>query len=114
MCATCRCRCFTPTVWPPVGRWPSAAERADDADNTLRVAFGNEATDRDIDEFARRFGCRVVDSFGSSEFAVIVTREDGTPTGSIGKGYPGVAVYHPESVTECAPAVFDEHGALAN
>ena len=36
----------------------------------LRVAFGNEATDRDIAEFARRFGCRVVDSFGSSEFAV--------------------------------------------
>jgi len=92
----------------------ATAERADDADNTLRVAFGNEATDRDIDEFARRFGCRVVDSFGSSEFAVIVTREDGTPTGSIGKGYPGVAVYHPESVIECAPAIFDEHGALAN
>ena len=49
-----------------------------------------------------------------SEFAVIVTREDGTPTGSIGKGYPGVAVYHSETVTECAPAVFDENGALAN
>jgi fatty-acyl-CoA synthase len=92
----------------------ATAERPDDADNTLRIAFGNEATDRDIDEFARRFGCRVVDSFGSSEFAVIVTREDGTPAGSIGRGYPGVAVYHPESVTECAPAVFDEHGALAN
>ncbi len=67
-----------------------------------------------IDRFARRFGCRVVDSFGSSEFAVVVMREDGTPPGSIGKGYPGVSVYHPETVTECAPAVFDEHGALAN
>jgi fatty-acyl-CoA synthase len=78
------------------------------------VAFGNEATDRDIAEFARRFDCRVVDSFGSSEFAVIVTREEGTPAGSIGKGYPGVAVYHAETVTECAPAVFDENGALAN
>ena len=41
-------------------------------------------------------------------------REDGTPPGSIGKGYPGVSVCHPETVTECAPAVFDEHGALAN
>jgi fatty-acyl-CoA synthase len=101
-------------VGKPLALMLATAERADDADNTLRIAFGNEATDRDIDEFARRFGCRVVDSFGSSEFAVIVTREDGTPAGSIGKGYPGVAVYHPESVTECAPAVFDEYGALAN
>jgi fatty-acyl-CoA synthase len=86
----------------------------DDADNTLRAAFGNEATERDIDEFATRFGCRVVDSFGSSEFAVVVMREDGTPAGSIGKGYPGVSVYHPESGTECAPAVFDKHGAFTN
>ena len=101
-------------VGKPLALLLATPELPDDADNTLRIAFGNEATDRDIDEFARRFGCRVVDSFGSSEFAVIVTREDGTPTGSIGKGYPGVAVYHPDSVTECAPAVFDEHGALAN
>ena len=86
----------------------------DDSDNTLRAAFGNEATERDAAEFAERFGCRVVDSFGSSEFAVVVMREDGCPPGSIGKGYPGVAVYDPETVTECATAVFDDHGALAN
>ena len=101
-------------VGKPLALVLATPERDDDANNTLRVAFGNEATDRDIDEFARRFGCRVVDSFGSSEFAVIVTREDGTPAGSIGKGYPGVAVYNPETVTECAPAVFDQSGALAN
>lgn len=41
-------------------------------------------------------------------------REDGCPPGSIGKGYPGVSVYHAETVTECAPALFDDHGALAN
>ena len=76
--------------------------------------FGNEATERDIEQFAKRFGCRVMDSFGSSEFAVVVMREDGTPPGSIGKGYPGVSVYHSETVTECAAAVFDENGALAN
>ena len=101
-------------VGKPLALMLATPELADDADNTLRIAFGNEATDRDIDEFARRFGCRVIDSFGSSEFAVIVTREDGTPAGSIGKGYPGVAVYHADTVTECAPAVFDETGALAN
>jgi fatty-acyl-CoA synthase len=101
-------------VGKPLALVLATPERPDDADNPLRVAFGNEATDRDIAEFARRFDCRVVDSFGSSEFAVIVTREDGTPAGSIGKGYPGVAVYNAETVTECAPAVFDENGALAN
>ena len=101
-------------VGKPLALVLSTPEKPGDADNTLRVAFGNEASDRDIAEFTRRFGCRVVDSFGSSEFAVIVTREDGTPAGSIGKGYPGVAVYNPEAVTECAPAVFDENGALAN
>jgi fatty-acyl-CoA synthase len=101
-------------VGKPLALLLATPERPDDADNTLRIAFGNEATDRDIDDFARRFGCRVVDSFGSSEFAVIITREDGTPAGSIGKGYPGVAIYDAQTVTECATAVFDEHGALAN
>jgi fatty-acyl-CoA synthase len=101
-------------VGKPLALVLATPERPDDADNTLRAAFGNEATDRDIEAFTARFGCRVLDGFGSSEFAVIVYREDGTPAGSIGKGYPGVAIYHPKSVTECAPAIFDETGALAN
>jgi fatty-acyl-CoA synthase len=101
-------------VGKPLALVLAMPERPDDADNPLRAAFGNEATERDLDDFARRFGCRVVDSFGSSEFAVVVMREDGTPPGSIGKGYPGVSVYNPETLTECAPAVFDEDGALAN
>ncbi len=101
-------------VGKPLALILSTPERPDDADTTLRMAFGNEATDRDITEFARRFGCRVVDSFGSSEFAVIVVREDGTPPGSIGKPYPGVSILNPSTVRECAVARFDEHGALAN
>jgi fatty-acyl-CoA synthase len=101
-------------VGKPLALVLATPEKPDDADNTLRAAFGNEASERDVDEFARRFGCRVVDSFGSSEFAVVVMREDGCPSGSIGKGYPGVSVYHADTVTECATAVFDEHGALAN
>lgn len=101
-------------VGKPLALLLSTPERPDDADNTLRVAFGNEATDRDIAAFAKRFGCRVVDSFGSSEFAVIVVREDGTPPGSIGKPYSGVSVYHPTTLAECDVAQFDEHGALTN
>ena len=89
-------------------------EQSDDADNPLRVAFGNEGSDRDIAEFARRFGTQVVDAFGSTENAVIITREDGTPPGSVGRGLPGVAVYRSDPLGECPPARFDEHGALAN
>ena len=94
-------------VGKPLALVLGTPEQPDDADNPLRIAFGNEAADRDIDDFARRFGCRVMDGFGSSEFAVIVVREDGTPPGSIGKGWDGVAVYHSDTVTECATAVFD-------
>ncbi|MEN8705436.1 MAG: fatty-acid--CoA ligase FadD1 [Nocardioides marinisabuli] len=101
-------------VGKPLAYVLATAERDDDADNPLRAAFGNEASDRDIEEFARRFDCRVVDGFGSTELAIIIQREDGTPPGSVGRGADGVAIYDSESVTECAVAVFDEHGALTN
>ena len=101
-------------VGKPLAYILATEERPDDVDNPLRVAFGNEASDRDIDEFARRFGCTVWDGFGSTENAIIVIREDGCPAGSLGKGYPGVAIYHPDTVTECDVAEFDEHGALSN
>ena len=101
-------------VGKPLAYILATAERDDDADNPLRVAFGNEANDKDIEEFSRRFGVQVEDGFGSTENAVIVIREPGTPKGSIGRGVEGVAVYNSETVTECAVARFDAHGALAN
>src|SRR6201993_1072426 len=48
-------------VGKPLALVLATPERPDDADNTLRAAFGNEATDRDTEEFARRFGCKVED-----------------------------------------------------
>jgi fatty-acyl-CoA synthase len=101
-------------VGKPLAYILATPERGDDADNPLRVAFGNEASDRDIDEFGRRFGTLVWDGFGSSENAVIITREPGTPKGSLGKGFPGVAIYDPDTVTECPVARFDADGALTN
>ncbi|OBK52091.1 fatty-acid--CoA ligase FadD1 [Mycobacterium kubicae] len=101
-------------VGKPLAYILATAERHDDADNPLRVAFGNEANDKDIAEFARRFGVQVEDGFGSTENAVIVIREPGTPPGSIGKGIDGVAIYHSDTVTECAVARFDAHGGLVN
>ncbi|KWX19875.1 acyl-CoA synthetase [Mycolicibacterium wolinskyi] len=101
-------------VGKPLAYVLATPEQPDDSDNPLRVAFGNEASDRDIAEFGRRFGCTVWDGFGSTEGAVIVTREDNCPPGSVGKGFPGVAIYDPETVTECAVAEFDAGGALVN
>ena len=101
-------------VGKPLAYVLATPERPDDADNPLRVAFGNEASDRDIEEFGRRFTCKVWDGFGSTEGAVVVTREEGCPTGSVGRGFPGVAIYDPETLVECPVAEFDAHGVLVN
>jgi fatty-acyl-CoA synthase len=101
-------------VGKPLAYILATPEKPDDADNPLRVAFGNEASDRDIEEFARRFGCHVMDGFGSTESAVIVTRTEGTPRGSIGQGFDGVAIYDSETLTECAVAEFSPDGVLLN
>ncbi len=101
-------------VGKPLAYILATPERDDDADNPLRVAFGNEANDKDIDEFARRFGVQVEDGFGSTENAIIVVREPGTPKGSIGRGFDGVAIYHSDTLTECAVARFNSDGALVN
>jgi fatty-acyl-CoA synthase len=105
---------FMNYVGKPLAYILSTPEKPDDHDNPLRVAFGNEASDRDIAEFARRFDCTVWDGFGSTENAVIITREDGCPPGSLGKGFPGVAIYDPDTLQECAIAEFDESGNLLN
>ncbi|MFL6158816.1 MAG: fatty-acid--CoA ligase FadD1 [Marmoricola sp.] len=101
-------------VGKPLAYVLATPERPDDADNPLRTAFGNEASDRDIAEFGRRFGCTVWDGFGSTETAVIITRTEDTPLGSIGQPFDGVAVYDKETRTECPRARFDGNGAVAN
>ena len=101
-------------VGKPLAYILATAEQPDDADNPLRIAFGNEAADRDIEAFGRRFGCTVWDGFGSTETAVIITRPENTPPGSIGQGFPGVAIYNPETGRECETAQFDGDGKLIN
>ena len=101
-------------VGKPLAYVLATPELPDDADNPLRTAFGNEASDRDIAEFGRRFGCTVWDGFGSTETAVIITRTDDTPLGSIGQPFDGVAVYNRETRTECPRATFDATGAVTN
>jgi fatty-acyl-CoA synthase len=91
-------------------------ERPDDADNTLRLAFGTEATDRDMEEFGRRFGCHFAESYGSSEGPIAIAKTPDTPPAALGKAREGddVAVIDPVTLDECPRAVFGEHGELLN
>ena len=50
-------------------------EQPDDADNPLRVAFGNEGSPEVVDAFARRFGVEVIDAYGATEGGVAVNRD---------------------------------------
>lgn len=101
-------------VGKPLAYVLATPELPDDHDNPLRVAFGNEASDRDIAEFSRRFDCTVWDGFGSTEGAIIITREEGCPPGSLGRGFPGVEIYNPDTLTECPSAILADDGTLAN
>ncbi|MGO9853530.1 MAG: AMP-binding protein [Acidimicrobiales bacterium] len=91
-------------------------ERPDDADNTLKSAFGTEASIRDRERFRARFGCYLIEGYGQSEGGAAVNPVLGMPKGALGKPVGGVdlAVISPESGEECARAAFDDEGRLLN
>jgi len=91
-------------------------ERPDDAENTLKSAFGTEASVRDRDRFRKRFGCYLIEGYGQSEGGASMNPVLGMPKGAIGKPPEGVdlAVLNPETGVECPRAEFDEHGRLLN
>src|ERR1035438_5827356 len=62
--------------------------------------------------FAERFGCQVIDGFGSSEGGVAISRTPDTPPGALGKLADGVAVLDPETGRPCPPASFGPGGEL--
>jgi len=101
-------------VGKPLAYILATPERPDDADNTLRVAFGNESTEGDIERFSRRFGCEVVDAYGSTEGAISISRTPDTPAGALGVGQPGTVILDPDTGQECPPARFDTAGRLVN
>lgn len=100
-------------VGTPLSYVLSTPARSDDADNPLRVVYGNEATPGAAAEFASRFGVRVVDGFGSSEGGVLIPRTPDTPAGALGPLPLAVKILRPDG-TECAVAQFDHTGSLTN
>jgi fatty-acyl-CoA synthase len=87
--------------------------REDDADNSLRVAFGNEGSPQVVEEAATRFGVRIIDVFGSTEGAIALDRTGNRPSGSIGRLRQGIMVVD-EAGNEAPRAVFDADGRLLN
>jgi fatty-acyl-CoA synthase len=101
-------------VGKPLSYILATPARPDDADNPLVLAFGNEAADLDIERFGTRFGCRVVDAYGSTEGGVTVGRTPDMPAGALGRAPEGTVVLDLETGEECAPAEFDDGGRLLN
>jgi fatty-acyl-CoA synthase len=91
----------------------ASPEQADDADNTLRVAFGNEGSPQVIEDFGRRFGLEVIDAFGSTEGGIALNRDGPARSGAMGVAGPTIRIVD-EDGEECPPARFDPDGRLAN
>lgn len=95
-------------VGKPMSYILATPERPDDADNPLRIMYGNEAAPRDIGLFARRFGVAVVDGFGSTEGGIALARTPETPESSIGLLPDGVDIIDVETGRPCPPGVIGE------
>jgi fatty-acyl-CoA synthase len=101
-------------VGKPLSFVLATPEQPDDADNSLRLVYGNEAAVADVPRFAQRFACEVTDSYGSTEGGVELYRDAETPAEALGMALPGVAILDPETQKECPRARFDEGGGLLN
>jgi fatty-acyl-CoA synthase len=88
-------------------------ERRDDADNSLRVAFGNEGSPHVVEQAATRFGVNIIDVFGSTEGAIALDRTGDRPRGSIGRLRQGIVVVGEDGL-EVPRARFDGEGGLLN
>jgi len=104
---------YFPYTGKPLSHLLTAPEKPNDADNPLRVAYGNEGSWRTIERFERRFGCRVIDGFGPSEGAMGFPRAPTDPPGSVGRPPPNIKVLD-EDGKECPVAKFDSDGGLLN
>jgi fatty-acyl-CoA synthase len=89
-------------------------ELPDDAENTLRVVFGNEGAPHDLARFEVRFGVGVTDSYGSTEGGVAIGRTPDTPPTALGRGDASVKILDRATGEECPRAVFDATGKLVN
>ena len=105
---------FANYVGKPLSYIVATPERPDDHDNPLRIMYGNEASAAHAAEFARRFGARVIDGFGSTEGGISIASVPGAPAGALGRLPEGVEILDPETGLPCPPAEFDADGRIVN
>ncbi|WKG05182.1 AMP-binding protein [Mycolicibacterium sp. HK-90] len=106
---------FFTYVGKALGYLMATPEQPDDADNPLVRGFGTEASPDDQNEFKRRFGAELFEGYGSSEGGGAVALAPDMPPGALGRpAHAGVAIVDPETLNDCVPAVFDEHGRVLN
>ncbi len=97
----------------PLSYLVASPAQPDDADNPLRIAFGNEGAPQVLDEFSRRFEVEVIDAFGSTEGGIAVERDVPPRSGAMGRAGPTLRIIG-EDGSECPPAEFDADGSLTN
>ena len=97
----------------PLSYLLTSAEQPDDADNPLRVAFGNEGSPQVIEDFGRRFGLEVIDAFGATEGGLAINRDGELKPGAMGIAGPGIRIVD-EAGEERPRARFDADGRLLN
>ncbi|MFB7550443.1 AMP-binding protein [Streptomyces sp. NPDC056154] len=102
-------------VGKAIGYILARPESDDDADNRLTHAFGTEASPEDAARFLRRFGCLLVEGYGSSEGGGMLKRAPDAPVGALGvPARDGVRIVHPTTRETCPPAVLDSYGRVRN
>jgi fatty-acyl-CoA synthase len=95
-------------VGKPLSYVLATPESPDDADNPLRAVYGNEGAPADIDRFGARFGCRVVDGFGSTEGGIAIGRTPDTPPGALGPLPDEVQIVDVDTGQPCPVGVVGE------
>ncbi|MGW9281824.1 AMP-binding protein [Streptomyces diastaticus] len=102
-------------VGKAIGYILARPETPDDADNPLTHAFGTEASPEDTELFLSRFGCRLVEGYGSSEGAGMLKRVADGPVGALGApARDGVRIVDPVTRETCPPARLDAYGRVRN
>ena len=88
-------------------------EQPDDADNPLRVAFGNEGSPEVVERFSRRFGVEVIDAYGATEGGIAVNRDAAERSGALGQAPENIKIVD-EDGNEKPAARLDADGRLVN
>ena len=97
----------------PLSYIVATPEKPDDAENPLRIAFGNEGSPDVVETFSRRFDVEVIDAFGATEGGISLDRDGDVKPGAMGIAGTHIKIVD-DSGNELPIATFDAQGRLTN